>query len=613
MNQPNSKHFGTLYYGLVLVFLMTACSETAEDLPIIAQKWEKTTLSFEGPATSEQNEENPFLDYRLMVTFQLGDQTMVVPGFYAADGAAAESGADEGNTWQVRFRPDKEGEWTYKASFRKGKDIAVSDEAEAGEAVSFDGQEGKVKVVQAKEGNEGRIVVGTDHYLHYADSKRIFLKGGADSPENFLAYRDFDGTERGEVAEERDGEATAKDGLHAYEPHVKDWKTGDPTWQNGKGKGMIGALNYLAAKGMNSAYFLSMNIGGDGKDVWPYTGYEERLRFDCSKLDQWEIVFDHMDALGLMLHIVTQETENERLLDDGDTGLQRKLYYRELIARFAHHLGVTWNLGEENGPASFSPNGQTVPQQKAMARYIKTHDPYKNYLVIHTHSQPAERDEIFDHLLGFPYIDGMSMQAGDPASSHKETKNWLAKSAQTEKPWVINVDEIGHHSRGVDPDDRENNNQDSVRAEVLWGNLMAGGGGVEWYFGWRNHNNDLGCEDWRSRDRVWDFTRHALDFFNKHLSVGEMRSMDQLAKGDRSFCMAKEGETYALYFPFGGTANLDLTGASGTFTVQWYNPRTGGELQSSKTTTLTAGGVVAIGEAPEDPQSDWAVLIKQAK
>lgn len=44
-----------------------------------------------------------------------------------------------------------------------------------------------------------------------------------------------------------------------------------------------------------------------------------------------------MDKLGLMLHVVTQETENDRLLDGGEPGFERKLYYRELIARFAHH------------------------------------------------------------------------------------------------------------------------------------------------------------------------------------------------------------------------------------------------------------------------------------
>ncbi|MEZ5397229.1 MAG: hypothetical protein R2724_31240 [Bryobacterales bacterium] len=35
--------------------------------------------------------------------------------------------------------------------------------------------------------------------------------------------------------------------IHHYEPHVQDWKPGDPTWQGGKGKGIIGALNYLAS------------------------------------------------------------------------------------------------------------------------------------------------------------------------------------------------------------------------------------------------------------------------------------------------------------------------------------------------------------------------------
>mgnify|MGYP003676171216 FL=1 len=94
------------------------------------------------------------------------------------------------------------------------------------------------------------------------------------------------------------------------------------------------------------------------------------------------MVFDHMDNLGLMLHIVTQETENELLLDVGQLGIQRKLYYRELIARFSHHLGVTWNLGEENGPVHFSPKGQDDKDRKAMAQYIKENDPYKNMVTI---------------------------------------------------------------------------------------------------------------------------------------------------------------------------------------------------------------------------------------
>ena len=34
---------------------------------------------------------------------------------------------------------------------------------------------------------------------------------------------------------------------------------------------------------------------------------------------------------------------------------------------------------------------------------------------------------------------------------------------------------------------------------------MAGGAGVEYYFGYSLPENDLLCEDFRSRDRSWDF------------------------------------------------------------------------------------------------------------
>ena len=74
------------------------------------RKWHRITLTFDGPFTSEQAEVNPFMDYRLRVEFRNGDHTLIVPGYYAADGNAGETGADSGNKWRVRFSPDREGE-----------------------------------------------------------------------------------------------------------------------------------------------------------------------------------------------------------------------------------------------------------------------------------------------------------------------------------------------------------------------------------------------------------------------------------------------------------------------------------------------------------------------
>ena len=43
-----------------------------------------------------------------------------------------------------------------------------------------------------------------------------------------------------------------------------------------------------------------------------------------------------------------------------------------------------------------------------------------------------------------------------------------------------------------------------IRKYTLWGNLMAGGAGVEYYFGYGLPDNDLVAENFRSRDKSWD-------------------------------------------------------------------------------------------------------------
>jgi len=111
------------------------------------------------------------------------------------------------------------------------------------------------------------------------------------SPENFLAYDGFVRTLP----------------KHKFADHVSDWRAGDPDWGNGKGRGIIGALNYLASQHVNSIYFITMNIGGDGQDVWPWTSpldakgnpNNDNLHFDTGKLRQWEIVFAHAQRLGI--------------------------------------------------------------------------------------------------------------------------------------------------------------------------------------------------------------------------------------------------------------------------------------------------------------------------
>ncbi len=574
--------------------------------------WHRVTVSFDGPETSEDASPNPFTDYRLEVEFRhpATGRAVRVPGFYAADGNAAETSAARGPVWQAHFMPDAEGEWTFRAAFRAGPWIAVDPRPDAGAPAAFDGAQGRFAVGPSDKKApdfraRGLLQYVGGHYLRFAGSGEYFLKGGADSPENFLAYSEFDGTFDLDARFNEGRSSTGRPFVHRYEPHARDWRPGDPAWQKNKGKGIIGALNYLASKGMNSVYFLTYNIdGGDGKDTWPWTAPDIRDRFDASKLAQWEIVFSHMDRLGLMLHVITQETENDHRLG-GSPGLNnvRKLYLRELIARFAHHPALVWNLGEENNTPG--------PDRKAAAAWIRDLDPYDHPIGVHTHLNAARR--FYNGILGDPHFEVSSIQA-DMGFYHEEAAELRRRSAEAGRRWVIFHDEQSPADMGVLPDS-EDPDHDIPRIEALWGNLMGGGSGVEWYFGYRFPNMDLDCEDWRTRERMWEQTRIALKFFHRYLPFWEMEPAAppfRVAEGSPVRVLAKIGEIYALQLPRGGSVQIALP--EGSYTVHWFDPRTGGELIQGEVRELQGGrGRRWLGLPPAERSRDWVALIRRKR
>ncbi|MFK8110547.1 MAG: DUF5060 domain-containing protein, partial [Rubripirellula sp.] len=506
--------------------------------------WHKVTLTLDGPFAHEKdNKPNPFTDHRMTVQFQHADGTAyTVPGYFAADGNAGSSSAESGTSWRAHFAPDRTGTWNYKVQFSSGDLAALNAKAAAKPIAKYDGKSGSVEInASDKSGRDlrskGRLQYVGKRYLQHAGSKEYFLKAGADAPETLLGYADFDNT----VAGKPD-----RVPLKTWEPHVRDWKAGDPTWKDGKGKGLIGAINYLSGKGCNAFSFLTYNAGGDGDNVWPFIHRDDKLHYDCSKLDQWSVVLDHGTAKGMYLHFKMQETENDdhigghagkkgnvpTCLDGGNLGTQRKLYCRELVARFGHNLALNWNLGEENT--------QTREQQVAMIDYIADLDAYDHNIVIHTF--PGQQDKVYVPLLGKQSkLTGLSLQNSGIQDTHVQTVKWVRESTKAGKPWVVAFDESGTAAHGQCPDigykgfdgrDRTGKmiyDEHAVRRQTLWGTLMAGGAGVEYYFGYQFAENDLVCEDWRSRDRSWDYCRIALEFFSKQqIPVETLSPADEL-------------------------------------------------------------------------------------
>lgn len=582
-------------HQLALIFVVWG-AVTAAGSEVLGEpkQWHKLVIAFAGPELSEAGTPNPFLDYRLDVDFT-GPSGRVyrVPGYFAADGNAAESGATAGRVWQVAFPPDEPGSWRYRASFVKGPGIAAR--FEGGERVGFfDGESGTFTVAptdQPATGRDlrgkGKLVYAGGHYLRFLGSGESFLKAGANSPEVFLQYREFDNTPSDRV----------------YAAHVRDWRPGDPTWRDGRGKGIIGVVNYLAEVGINSVYFLTMNHQGDGKQAWPWIGTDTPDRYDVSKLAQWERVFDHFDRRGMMLHFVLTETENEAFFEMAEDGKPggfadlRKVYYREMVARFGHHLAITWNLGEENGwdtgEGIQSPTSDR--QRKAFSTYLRQLTPYRDHIVVH--NGPSGTDTIFETLTGHQPITGPSIQWNYEADIHGTVGKWRLRSREAGHPWVATIDEP--YIKNKDDADVE-----TWRKNILWGSLMAGGAGAEFYIG---SGDDLRVQDYRAFERYYRPASQAVSFLQAHVPFQRMGPDDGFAPG--AWTLKSDGEVYLLYLPNGGSTRLRLP--DGAYRVRWFDPRNGGDLKTGSVSEIQGGPAVSVGSAPRLPDRDWVVLVER--
>ncbi len=608
---------------ITLVFSLYMGSECNAQTKV--KIWHTLIIDFEGPQTSEQAEYNPFTNYRLNVSFRHEDTEYIVPGYYAADGNAAETSAISGNVWRVKFTPDAVGKWTYKVSFRKGENIAISLDSKEGKSYSFDGEKGSFMVEENDEitgdfRTQGLLKYVGKYYLQFQGSKKYFIKGGTDSPENLLAYHDFDNTLQNDI--------------HFY-AHEKDWQKGDPVWQRNRGKGLIGAINYLSDRHVNSLYFMPNTIGGDGKDVHPFSSENinykgdpsnDNLRYDVSKLAQWDIVFEHAQRKGLMLNAVLNEgeVENKNELDNARLGIERKLYYRELVARLGHHNALQWNLCEEyNGGGATGWRPLDPALIKEWAAYLSAIDPYDHPMTVHT----VDLDDFWDKssygpFLGNENFDLTSIQAKLRHFNYgKLIEEGRKRSADAGRPWVISFDESKLFNTFANrPDDQDIATQNRARREIIWPTYISGGAGHEWI------SVDWNMEDFRKLEGIWDFHWYARKFFLENLPFWEMEPADSLLHNETELfgggqVFALPGKVYAVYLPcVDKIGELDLTDVPGDFNMQWYDTRTGKFIGDP--IKIKGGALISLGNiggannrplAPDPPdekyEDDWAILI----
>jgi hypothetical protein len=451
------------------------------------------------------------------------------------------SGEMDGSVWKVRFTPDAAGVWTY-----------VSSSLEP----SLDGHSGSFNAVDPTGCTlytpgglpdfdcEGRLEYAGDHYLHFA-SGQYWFKGGMNDPEDFLR----EGVTMGFATK-------------------------------------IAAIDYLASKGANSLYMLFNNVGGDGSNLYPWVGNDpmearaNHERYDVAKLAGWEQIFDYLQSKGLVLHLVFED-------DSGWTGFNRELYYRQMVARFGHYNGLLWNIAEEYNET------YSADEIKSFAQMISDLDPYDHPLTVHLEGTLSN----WDPFVGDSRFDFTSFQHPlNPLTAHNANAvTWFNKVEASGRPILVSFDEIRYIVPTPYPAVPALDVADS--RHVVWGIYLGGA----------NHELRIWPDDVYT---YLDFDPHLTDLhrarqFMEQLPFMQMQPMNDLVEAGQGYVFAKPGQVYSVYLPAGGQIDLDLTGTTGTFDADWFNPRDGSYQAIG---TISGGSVQSFTASSTE---DWVLLLKK--
>lgn len=108
----------------------------------------------------------------------------------------------------------------------------------------------------------------------------------------------------------------------------------------------------------------------------------------------------------------------------------------------------------------------------------------------------------------------------------------------------------------------------------------------------------------RGAEEQWEEIRRALGDtrrFAERMDLATMTPRSELAS--TQYCLAHPGKEYLIYLPDGGEATIDLSAASGTLKVEWFNPRTSAATEGG----TTQGGSLRTFRAPD--AGDWVLRL----
>jgi hypothetical protein len=105
----------------------------------------------------------------------------------------------------------------------------------------------------------------------------------------------------------------------------------------------------------------------------------------------------------------------------------------------------------------------------------------------------------------------------------------------------------------------------------------------------------VGDPKYDPKDPKWDSIRRNMGYARSYaLRMDLARAVPRNDLSSTGYCLAVQGSEFLIFLPDGGSATVNLSGAAGTFKVEWFNPATG---QTVTGATVVGGKSVAL-DAP---------------
>jgi len=486
---------------LIMLCLNISVYGVTSNPTLKVQRWKPYDFAFKSTAKPT----NPFaVNFTASITGPDNIQ-MTLPGFY-----------DGNNVWKIRFSPTKEGRWTITTH---------SDQPD------LDKQQAQLICVKNSNGSiHGGLQIDPVNRHHFIneDGTRWFPVG---YEANWLWALDAN-----------------DNSLPTINPFL------DKLSKSGFNFILINAFAY------DTKWCLGKTSSDDygPNDLFPWGGnYQNSVysRFNVAYWQHFDKVIEAMYKRGIQAHLYIK-VYNKMVNWPQNNSPEDDLYYRWIIARYAAYPNIIWDLAKEAN------NEKSVPYKVERLKFIRSMDPYKRLLTIHTDIKT--------------YDDGSYNGIAD-FRSHQEQSDHLHATTLKQlamNNWPVFNVESGYEYGPKGPTDKTYGrvNPPEDVAKFIWEVQMAGGYNAYYY-------TYTAWDVIRPLDTPpgYAYLKNFRDFFIK-TQYWLMQSNDSLVS--TGYCLANPGKEYVVYQYQPATFKLKISGAAKPLKALWYQPLSGKYLDA---------------------------------